>query len=162
MADGAVAEIRDPEAEVEPAADEFGSKDTDKGALYWEGEEDLKEGDAVYVRDEDGNQSPAPDGDYRTEDGKVITVVDGVVASIKDDEAEVAPEPEPVNEELEALRSENAGLKAEIATLREQVEKLSRVPLKEHTRKGVTVTSNITPGATGDKGMDRLARYVRK
>ena len=162
VADGAVAEIRDPEAEVEPAADEFGSQDTDKGALYWEGEEDLKEGDAVYVRDEDGNQSPAPDGDYRTEDGKVITVVDGVVASIKDDEAEVAPEPEPVNEELEALRSENAGLKAEIATLREQVEKLSRVPLKEHTRKGVTVTSNITPGATGDKGMDRLARYVRK
>ena len=162
VADGAVAEIRDPEAEVEPAADEFGSKDTDKGALYWEGEEDLKEGDAVYVRDEDGNQSPAPDGDYRTEDGKVITVVDGVVASIKDDEAEVAPEPEPVNEELEALRSENADLKAEIATLREQVEKLSRVPLKEHTKKGVTVTSNITPGATGDKGMDRLARYVRK
>lgn len=162
VADGAVAEIRDPEAEVEPAADEFGSKDTDKGALYWEGEEDLKEGDAVYVRDDDGNQAPAPDGDYRTEDAKVITVVDGVVASIKDDEAEVAPEPEPVNEELEALRSENAGLKAEIATLREQVEKLSRVPLKEHTRKGVTSESHFTAGATGNARLDRLARYSKK
>ena len=95
VADGAVAEIRDAEAEVAPAAaDEFGSKATDKGELYWEGEDDLKEGDRVFVRDEEGNLADAPDGDYRTEDGKVITVVEGAVASIKDDEAEVATEDE--------------------------------------------------------------------
>lgn len=93
VADGAVSEIRDPEAEVDSTS-EFGSKGTDKGTLYWDGEEDLKEGDRVYVQDEDGNRSDAPDGEYRTEDGKVITVVDGVVASITDDEAEVADEPE--------------------------------------------------------------------
>lgn len=93
VADGAVSEIRDPEAEVDSTS-EFGSKGTDKGTLYWDGEEDLKEGDRVYVQDADGNRSDAPDGEYRTEDGKVITVVDGVVASITDDEAEVADEPE--------------------------------------------------------------------
>lgn len=89
---GAVSEIRDPEAEVD--SDDFGNKATDKGTLYWDGEEDLKEGDRVYVQDEDGNRSDAPDGEYRTEDGKRITVVDGVVASITDDSAEVAGEPE--------------------------------------------------------------------
>lgn len=93
VVDGAVSEIRDPEAEVDSTS-EFGSKGTDKGTLYWDGEEDLKEGDRVYTEDEDGNRSDAPDGEYRTEDGKVITVVDGVVASITDDEAEVADEPE--------------------------------------------------------------------
>lgn len=90
---GAVSEIRDPEAEV-GSEGEFGNKSTDKGTLYWEGEDDLKEGDRVYVQDEDGNRSDAPDGEYRTEDGKVITVVDGVVASITDDSAEVSGEPE--------------------------------------------------------------------
>jgi hypothetical protein len=90
VADGAVSEIRDPEAQV-GSEGEFGNKSTDKGTLYWEGEEDLKEGDAVFVENEDGERSAAPDGEYRTEDGKVITVVDGVVASITDDQAEVEP-----------------------------------------------------------------------
>ena len=87
-----VTEIRDSHAEV-GSEGEFGNKSTDKGTLYWEGEEDLKEGDAVFVENEDGERSAAPDGEYRTEDGKVITVVDGVVASITDDQAEVADEP---------------------------------------------------------------------
>ena len=92
VADGAVSEIRDPEAEVDSEGD-FGNKSTDKGTLYWESDEDLKEGDAVFVDNEEGERSAAPDGEYRTEDGKVITVVDGVVASITDDQAEVADEP---------------------------------------------------------------------
>jgi hypothetical protein len=168
VADGAVAEIRDPEAEVAPVADEnFGSKATDKGELYWEGEDDLKEGDRVFVRDEEGNLSDAPDGEYRTEDAKVITVVDGVVASITDPEAEVAPEPEDnpseelratiaeLNARIEALAAENAALKAENV-------KLSRIPLKEHAKKGVPTASNYTAGKTGVKGLDTLSRYLTK
>lgn len=166
VADGAVAEIRDAEAEVAPtAADEFGSKATDKGELYWEGEDDLKEGDRVFVRDEEGNLADAPDGDYRTEDGKVITVVEGAVASIKDDEAEVAPEPDP-SEELRAqiadLTAQVAALSAENADLKAQVEKLSRIPLKEHLRKTVTGESHYTPGATGNKRLDALNKYLKK
>ena len=156
VADGKVSEIRDPEAE--PAA-EFASKATDNGTLYWEGEDDLKEGDRVYVLDEAGEQAPAPDGDYRTEDGKVISVVDGVVAAITDAEAEVAPE-EPASEELEALRAENEALKAEVETLKNQVSQLSREPLAQHAKKSV----NDTPmfAKTGNKRLDNLMRFTNK
>lgn len=86
VVDGKVSEIKDADAEVDS---EF--IETDKGKLEWDDEsQDLKEGDAVYVRDEEGNRVPAPDGDYTTEDGKVIKVSDGKVTEIVDDKAEVA------------------------------------------------------------------------
>lgn len=95
--DGKVSEIVDDAAEVDSdetddVAEAFGSKGTDKGTLYWEGDEDLKEGDAVYVDGEDGERTAAPDGDYKTEDGKVIVVENGIAVEIKDAEAEVAPQ----------------------------------------------------------------------
>ena len=77
---------------------EFGNVTTDRGVLSWDGDEDLKEGDSVYVEDTEGNRTPAEDGDYKTEDNKVIVVVDGKVSEIKDAEAEVAPEAEPETE----------------------------------------------------------------
>ena len=86
VVDGKVAEIKDAEAEVNS---EF--IQTDKGKLEWDDESrDLQKGDAVYITDEDGNRNPAPDGDYTTEDGKVIKVSDGKVTEIVDDKAEVA------------------------------------------------------------------------
>ena len=86
VVDGKVAEIKDADAEVDS---EF--INTDKGKLEWDDESrDLQEGDAVYITDEDGNRNPAPDGDYTTEDGKVIRVADGKVTEIIDDKAEVA------------------------------------------------------------------------
>ena len=99
---GKVASITDGQAEVAPeegAAEEVkaGEVSTDKGTLEWDGEEDLREGDAVFTRDENGERVPAADGDYTTEDGKVIAVVDGVVASITDPAAEVAEEDEKVS-----------------------------------------------------------------
>ena len=71
---------------------ECGNVTTDKGILYWESDADLKEGDEVFIEDEEGNKTPAPDGDYTTADAKVIVVVNGKVAEIKDAEAEVKPE----------------------------------------------------------------------
>ncbi len=73
---------------------EFGSVTTDKGVIYWDGDEDLKAGDRVEVEDAEGNRSAAADGDYTTPDGKVIVIVDGSVAEVKDPKAEVAPEGE--------------------------------------------------------------------
>lgn len=88
VVDGKVSEIKDAEAEVES---EF--IQTDKGKLEWDNEdEDLKAGDAVYITDEEGNRNPAPDGDYTTEDGKVIKVSDGKVTEIVDPKAEVSEE----------------------------------------------------------------------
>ena len=71
---------------------EFGNVTTDKGIISWDGDEDLKAGDAVYITDEEGNRNPAPDGDYTTEDGKVIKVADGKVTEIVDSKAEVSEE----------------------------------------------------------------------
>ena len=68
---------------------EFGNVTTDKGIISWDGDEDLKAGDSVYVEDSEGNRTPAPDGDYKTDDNKVIVVVEGKVSEIKDAEAEV-------------------------------------------------------------------------
>ena len=90
VVDGKVSEIKDPEAEVEPVSEEMGKVATDKGDLLYDGEEDLKEGDSVFI-EKDGENVPAEDGDYTTEDGKVIKVVDGKVESITDPAAEVAP-----------------------------------------------------------------------
>ena len=75
----------------------FGEVKTDKSVLVFDGEE-LKEGMEVFVLDEEGNAVPAEDGDYTTEDGKVIKVIEGKVSEIVDPEAEVAEEP--VQEEI--------------------------------------------------------------
>ena len=71
---------------------EFGSVTTDKGVIHWDGDEDLKAGDRVYVEDADGNRTAAEDGEYVTADNKTVVVVDGEVSEIRDPEAEVAPQ----------------------------------------------------------------------
>ena len=73
---------------------QFGNVTTDKGIIAWDGDEDLKAGDRVYIEDQDGNRTDPADGDYRTEDGKTIVVENNQVAEIRDPEAEVAPQGE--------------------------------------------------------------------
>ena len=64
---------------------------TDKAVLEYEGEE-LVAGMDVYITDEEGNKVPAEDGEYTTEDNKVITVMNGKVESIVDKAADVEAE----------------------------------------------------------------------
>ena len=69
--------------------------------MQYEG--DLVEGSAVFVLDADGNQIPAPEGQYQIElEGiKIVNVdVNGVVTAIEDVAVEEEPmsEEEPVNE----------------------------------------------------------------
>ena len=76
---------------------------TDKAVLEYDGE-DLVAGMDVVVTNENGDKSPAEDGEYVTEDNKVITVKDGKVESIVDkaaevDAAEEEEKKEPVAEE---------------------------------------------------------------
>lgn len=162
VADGKVSEIRDPEAEVAPAEpenepeQEMGRIATDGGELIWEGEDDLKQGDPVFVADGD-ELSAAPDGEYRTEDGKVIVVVEGRVAEIRDPEAEVAPEEPAADEEL---RKENAELRAQVATLTKKVEELSRMPMAEPAHE--EVTASVRAQKTGIKGLDRITELMSK
>ena len=88
----------------------FGNVSTDKGVLAWDGDEDLKAGDAVYIEDQDGERTPAPDGDYATSDAKTIVVVDGKVSEIKDPEAQVAPAPEEPQTEMGRVSTDKGEL----------------------------------------------------
>ena len=72
---------------------QMGEVATDSAVLVFDGEE-LKEGMEVFVINEAGEAEPAADGEYKTEDGKVIVVKEGLVQEIIDPEAEVAAEPE--------------------------------------------------------------------
>lgn len=159
VADGKVAEIRDPEAEVAPQEaepeQEMGRIATDNGELLWDGEGDLAEGREVFV-ERDGELAPAPDGEYRTEDGKTIVVVDGKVAEIRDPEAEVAPE-ESAEEEL---RKENTDLRAQLKAAREELAAMKRKPAAKPAHEEVKASVNLPK--TGNKGLDNLARYFRK
>ena len=172
VVDGKVSEIKDPEAEVEPATEQMGKVSTDKGDLLYDGEEDLKEGDAVFVEKE-GENVPAEDGDYTTEDGKVIKVVDGKVASITDPAAEVAPEMEgETQEEIDALKLENESLKAENESLKAEIEKLknalataeSEMTKLKKTPAAKPAHEEVKTGEkfkkTGVKGLDNLARIL--
>ena len=165
VVDGKVADIADPKAEVAPEPAPAGEEasaakmvQTDKGKLEWDNEdEDLKEGDAVYITDEEGNRNPAPDGDYTTEDGKVISVVDGKVASITDPKAEV---------DEEGRRADAAALKAALAkvsALEKKVSaleaKLAAIPAGRPAHEEYNGQGEKTP-ATGVRGLDRLAQLM--
>lgn len=84
--------VADPGAGAAPQS--YGSVSTDKGNVHWDGDEDLKAGDAVFGLDAEGERIALEDGDYTTEDDKVIVVVDGKVSEIRDAEAQVAPQEE--------------------------------------------------------------------
>ena len=126
---------------------QLGAATTDRGPLFWDGDEDLKAGIAVYIEDENGERKPAPDGDYKTEDGKTIKVAAGKVAEIVDPEAEVAAKaagegngeegkgaeggqqgegggnPAP-DKDLEALRKENEETRTRLDALEATLEKI--------------------------------------
>lgn len=72
---------------------------TDNGVLVFDGE--LAEGIAVFVEDEEGNRTPAADGEYVTEDNKVITVAEGKIVSIVEKEVEPTTEDVPTEENPE-------------------------------------------------------------
>ena len=160
VVDGKVAEIKDAEAEVAPVPEEetkteMGRVNTDKGELLWEGEEDLKEGDPVFVEDQDGNREVAPDGDYITEDNKTIVVSEGVVKEIRDPEAEVSPEENP---EVEELRKENEDLRNQINSLQEELSRIKKMSAAKPAHEEVSTSS--TTEKTGDRGLDRLSRIL--
>lgn len=117
---------------------EFKEVETKNGILYWNSEEDLKEGDEVFVGEE---KEKAPTGEYETLDGKVIKVEDGKVVEIVDVKAEVAEEEmkeekEEVKEEMEEETTSETTTETEtveettdnkdeeIAALKEEVENL--------------------------------------
>lgn len=228
---------------------EMGNVTTDKGILAWDGDADLKAGDAVFIEDKNGNRTPAADGEYTTGEGKVIVVAGGKVAEIRDAAAPAPAEPaaqEPVvqsafqrvaqafqetyndkanalvkaieemgfawpwiieagdefviasvynsandeevfyrfnikewteegtpvlengvkvvpafvtPEEKEEAEENFRNLQAENADLKAQVETLRATPAAQPAHETFEGAA-VVPGKTGDKGLDRLARYM--
>lgn len=122
---------------------QFRSLTTDKGVISWEGDKDLEVGDSVFVEAEDGERTPAADGDYALEDGVIVRVENGKVTEIVEPDAEAdaqmeelsaetlsaeveaeapaedAPQPEPEEDRLAALEERYAALEVAVAQLRE-------------------------------------------
>lgn len=116
---------------------EFASATTDKGVIFYDGEE-LAEGVKVYVEDAEGNKVAAEDGTYVIEEDnsviKEIEVVDGAITSIVEKSAEEEVTEEPVEEPTEEVVAEeevenptNEGEESDteaIVKLREEVNEL--------------------------------------
>ena len=158
---GQVAEIKDPEAEVDsnpvavpvlpaPAGEQMETITTDKGELSYNGE--LAVGTEVFVVDENGESIPAEDGDYKV-DGKTIKVVDGKVSEIVED----APVSEPASEPA-AESAEIAELKAQIKELKAKIEEMSKMSAAKPAHQ--EVVQSVEMGKTGIKRLDNLAKFL--
>ena len=124
---------------------QFGEMSTDKGLLEYTGEE-LVVGAEVFI-----NGEPAPDGEYKIAEDKVIVVADGKVAEIK--EPAPAPEPEPAPEapqvpveaaeedlvkvieplvnEINAVKAELEAVKARLAEIESKLQEDAAKPADE-------------------------------
>ena len=85
---------------------------TDKGVLSFEGDE-LEIGAIVAIVDEEGNESAAEDGEYKTEDGKIYVIADGKVTEIREEEpAEEVAEEVAASAEIPAAKEKFNRMKA--------------------------------------------------
>lgn len=75
---------------------------TDKAVLSYEGEE-LKEGTAVFIEDEEGNRTEVENGEYVAEDGTTYIVDGGKIAEIIEPKEEETTEPEQTEETVEEV-----------------------------------------------------------
>lgn len=110
----------------------------------------LAEGADLFIRDAEGKEIPAPDGEHTLEDGTVVTVEAGLVKSVKPKEdmpeemtaeqiqqnmdtlmgkiEELSAENEQLKAENETLKSGKTASEDEVKQLKEQVMKLKKQP----------------------------------
>lgn len=74
-------------------------------------------GVSAFVVNDEGEQIPLPDGDYKLQDGSMLVVAEGAVAEIKEAEAEVEAE----EEKEEEMKAEEVEASSDVLT-REAVE----------------------------------------
>ena len=132
----------------------FGEQNTDKGILMYEGE--LAIDVEVFIQDEAGEVVPAPDGEYKSEDGKVIVVSGGKVSELKEaekpaEEAPVEQAEEPIEEapKEEPQPDKVAELEAIIAEKDAEIEKLkAEIEAMKAENAELKMSSDARPAAT--------------
>lgn len=153
---------------------------TDKGILLIQDGDELAIGTDIYV-DVEGEWIPAEDGEYKLEDGRVIAVLEGKIADIKDAEGIIEPtveepaeiiveaedeevveivEPTPEvrdekQEQIDELKNEIAVLKSEIESLRNEIAKIVIEPAVEPIVEEYENAKNFVP--KGNKAAKLLA-----
>lgn len=156
---------------------ELATVKTDKAVLIYDAEE-LTPGANVFVEDEEGNRTPAPDGEYITEENEKIVVADGKVSEIVEIEEPVEEEtamPYVTKEEftsmmseikatLEAMQKFAEKSKAESAAMDERLAKVEKMTAGQHPDE--QYRSNESVRKTGDAKLDakleRLSKMFNK
>jgi len=117
------------EVEVEVSEEEtkMVSAELIDGTIVETDTEELKVGDSLFVKTEE-DRIVAPDGDHETSDGKIISVVDGIITEIKEKveeevEVELSTETE-LDELLEVFTAGFNHLNGELNAIREEYDKL--------------------------------------
>ena len=87
---------------------QFSQLSTDKGLISWDGDGELPAvGDSIVIIDEEGNEVKAESGEYRTDNGNIIVIEDGVVTEVREEEKPVEePVEKPVEEAVEEPMAE--------------------------------------------------------
>lgn len=152
----------------------FAQTETKEGILTYK-EDELAQGVEVYIDDE---LTPAPDGEYHT-DEVIITVTDGKVAEIveiKIDEDEALEEETTENQdenesepdyavEIDTLKADVDQLKNEIDALKAEIEDLKAIigELEKPAEKPIEETFNsVTTNKTRNKAAEILRSMNRK
>lgn len=174
----AMSKLQKLKAQLAAMLVQLGAATTDKGALFWDGDDDLKAGDAVYIEKE-GERKPAPDGDYTTEDGKTIKVTDGKVAEIVDPKAEVGAKADgngaadgggntPSDksaERLDAIEKRMDDIESMLEKVLSALDKtnvelraIKKAPAAASAHQQFSTGAPV--GKTGDAGLDRLSQML--
>ena len=117
----------------------FSELKTDKAILTWPSDEEIREGLEVYVLDENGEYTEAPDGEYVDEEERIIVVKEGRIESIttKVEEPEetveetveeiVEAEETPTEETVESPSGEEETVPDAVEELRKEVNELFEI-----------------------------------
>ena len=146
----------------------FAQITTDKGVLTCEGEPEV--GKDVYFLEESGEVTDANDGEYKTEDGRVIVVAESKIAEIRnpetaevqaaEDDTQVADDIDIHNlaAEVERIKGELEHKKEEIAELKDRVAELEGKAVATEE-----AMSKITPKAATEeiKGEEKSEKKFR-
>lgn len=104
------------------------------------------EGKSVVMADEDGEptETPAPNGTHALDDGRSITVEDGVITSVKEDDPEdMDEEKEEMKKKIETMEEEMKNLQNQLQTKNEETTKVLNEVLEQ-----VQNLSNVTVGTS--------------
>jgi predicted RNA-binding protein len=102
--------------------------------------ETLEKDSEVFIKSDEGDAIPMPEGEYILEDSRILVVEsEGVIAEIKDAEetpAEEAPEEEaPAEEEVEAADEKAYATKEELEEVKAMIEEMKSILEKEDLSK---------------------------